>query len=257
MKKFLAILLTAMMVLAMAACGNAAAPAGDEGEKILIAATNAEFPPYEYYDDNGEITGIDVDIVKAICEKLGYTLQIDDMAFDSVVAAVQTGKAQIGMSGLTILPDRLELVDFTDSYTTAVQAVIVKEGSPITTADDLTGDQMYTIGAQTGTTGDLYATWDVEDEGLGTVERFNKGADAVQALLTDKIDCVIIDDAVAKNFVEANEGLKLLDTAYATEQYAFALQKGNDELNTAVNNALKELLADGTVQSIIDKYITA
>lgn len=254
MKKILAIVLTLMMVLAMAACGSKA-PADTE-KKVLTMATNAEFPPYEYYDDNGTITGADVEIATAICEKLGYELQVEDMAFDSVLAAVQTGKCNFGMAGLTILPDRQVLVDFTDSYTTAVQAIIVKEGSAITTVDDLFGDKNYKVGAQTGTTGELYATWDIEDEGLGTVERYNKGADAVQALLTDKIDCVIIDDAVAKNFVAANPGLVVLDTEYVTEQYAIALQKGNDELNQKINDALKELIADGTVKSIIDKYIT-
>lgn len=256
MKKIIAILLTVMMVLAMAACGNTNTPAPDNTKKTLTMATNAEFPPYEYYADNGEITGVDVEIAKAICDKLGYELAIEDMAFDSCIAAVQTGKVQFSMAGLTVLPERQEMVDFSDSYTTAVQAVIVADGSAITTVDDLFGDKNYTIGAQTGTTGELYATWDIEDKGLGTVERYNKGADAVQALLAGKIDCVIIDDAVAKNFVAANTGLKVLDTEYVTENYAIAMQKGNDELNTQINEALKALIADGTVQSIIDKYIT-
>lgn len=262
MKKIIAILLTAMMVIAMTACGNS-----NSGEKaVLSIATNAEFPPYEYYDDNNAVTGIDIEIAQAIADKLGMTLQVEDMAFDSVIAAVQTGKCTMGMAGITIMPDRQELVDFSNPYTTAVQAIIVKENSPITTVDDLFADHNYTVGAQTGTTGEIYATMDIEaptdDDGnalpsLGKVERYNKGADAVQALLTGKIDCVIIDDAVAKNFVEANSGLKILNTAYTTEEYAIALKKGNDDLNKKITGALDALIADGTVQKIIDKYITA
>lgn len=262
MKKLIAILLAATTVIAMSACGNSSSTQ----KATLSVATNAEFPPYEYYDDAGKITGIDMEIAQAIADKLGMELQIEDMAFDSVIASVQTGKCSIGMAGITVTDERKQNVDFTDSYTTAVQAIIVKDGSAITTADDLFGTHNYTVGVQTGTTGDLYATSDLEspkdDAGnalpaIGKVERYNKGADAVQALITGKIDCVIIDDQVAKSFVAANTGLKILNTAYTTEDYAIAMKKGNDELNNKIKDALKALIADGTVQKIIDKYITA
>ena len=147
--------------------------------------------------------------------------------------------------------------DLSDSYATGVQVVIVKDGSEITTVDDLTGDKNYTIGVQTGTTGDLYSTWDIEDEGLGTVSRFNKGADAVEALKIGKVDCVIIDNEPAKAFVAESSDLKILDTAYAEEQYAIAVSKENPELLENINKALKELTEDGTLQKIVDKYIKA
>jgi polar amino acid transport system substrate-binding protein len=155
---------------------------------------------------------------------------------------------------MTVTEERQQSVDFSDSYATGVQVIIVTEDSPITCADDLFGDGNYTIGVQNATTGDLYCTWDIEDEGLGTVQRYNKGADAVQALITGKVDCVVIDNEPAKAFVAANEGLTILDTEYVTEDYAIALAKGSS-LTEPVNAALQELIADGTVQSILDKYI--
>ena len=190
-------------------------------------------------------------------QKLGMGFQIEDMAFDSIIPAVTSGKASFGMAGMTVTEERLQNVDFSDSYATGVQVVIVKEGSAITTVDDLFAEGANNlVGVQTGTTGDIYATGDIEDEGLGTIERFNKGADAVLALTQDKIDCVIIDNEPAKEFVAANEGLVILDTAYAEEDYAICFAK-DSELTEQVNGALKELIADGTVQSIIDKYINA
>jgi polar amino acid transport system substrate-binding protein len=219
----------------------------------LIMATNAEFPPYEYYEGD-EVVGIDAEIAAAIAEKLGLTLEIQDMAFDSIIPALTSGKADVGLAGMTVTEDRLQSVDFSDSYATGVQVIIVTEDSPITSADDLFGDGNYTIGVQNATTGDLYCTWDIEDEGLGTVQRYNKGADAVQALITGKVDCVVIDNEPAKAFVAANEGLKILDTEYVSEDYAIALAKDSD-LTESVNAALNELIADGTVQSILDKYI--
>ena len=223
----------------------------------LVMATNAEFPPYEYHEGD-EIVGIDAEIAAAIAEKLGMELQIEDMAFDSLIPAIQSNKADMVLAGMTVTEDRLENVNFSDSYATGVQVVIVKEGSDIKSVDDLFADGAnHSIGVQTATTGDIYCTGDIEDEGLGTVERYNKGADAVQALLAGKIDCVVIDSQPAKEFVEANEGLTILDTEYAVEDYAIALNKDNTELLDKVNAALKELTDDGTIQSILDKYITA
>lgn len=274
MKKVIAIVLSCMMLFGLlAGCGDNAdtitttSPAND-GEPAasglntavsgkLVMATNATFPPYEYYE-GGEITGIDIEIAQAIANKLGLDLQIDDMEFDSITEAVKGGKADIGLAGMTVTEERKEEVNFTDSYTTAVQVVIVTEDSPITSVDDLFAEGAnHAIGVQRNTTGDIYATDEIEDAGLGTVERYSKHADAVQALKTGKIDCVIVDNEPAKAFVASVEGLKILDTEYAVEDYAIAMSKDNAELYEAVNNALQELIADSTVQSIVDKYIPA
>lgn len=258
MKKLLAMLLASVMVLGVAACSAPAeetpADTTTETKETLIMGTNAEFPPYEYHEGDA-IVGIDAEVAAAIAEKLGMDFKIEDMAFDSIIPAVQAGKVTMGMAGMTVTEERLLEVDFTDTYATGIQVVIVKEGSEITTVDDLYKGG-YTIGVQTATTGDLYSTDDFEAAGLATVERYNKGADAVQALVTDKIDCVIIDNEPAKAFVAENEGLAILDTEYAVEDYAICMAKENP-LYDDVNNALKELIADGTVQAIVDKYISA
>ncbi len=252
MKKIIALLVAVMMmVCCLAGCGGA------KNDNVLTMATNAEFPPYEYMENN-EIVGIDAEISKAIAEKLGCELVIENVDFDSLIPGVQTGKYDFAAAGMTVTEDRLEQVDFTQSYATGIQSIIVKEDSPITTADDLFADGASTkIGVQLATTGDLYCTWDIEDEGLGTVERYNKGADAVMALTSGKVDCVVIDNEPAKVFVQNNPGLKILDTEYAVEDYAIAISKDNPELLELVNAALGELIADGTVKSIIEKYIPA
>ena len=202
--------------------------------------------------------GIDAEIAGAIAEKLGLELQIDDMELDSIVESVKGGKADIGLAGMTVTPERQEVINFTASYATGGQVVIVTEGSSITSVDDLFAEgASHVIGVQRNTTGDLYCTWDLEDAGLATIDRYRKGADAVQALLTGKVDCVVIDNEPAKAFVAANEGLKSLETAYAGEEYAAAMNKDHTELYEAVNKALEELIADGTVQKIINKYISA
>ena len=251
MKKLLVSMLILCLAFCLVACGDK-----EETKDVLVMATNAEFPPYEYYE-NGAIVGIDAEIAAAIAGKLGMELKIEDMLFDSIIPAVQTKKADVGFAGMTVTEERLEFVNFSQSYTTAVQVIIVKEGSDIVSADTLF-EGGYTIGVQQATTGDLYTTWDLEDFGLATIDRYNKGADAVQALIAGKVDCVVIDSEVAKAFVAANTeaGLTILDTEYATEEYAIAIAKDNTELLTAVDKALGELIADGTVQKIIDKYIT-
>ena len=259
MKKIVAIVLTALMLTAMlAGCGAKA----DSGLKTvekgkLIMATNAAFPPYEYIEGN-EIVGIDAEIAGAIAEKLGLELQIDDMEFDSIIESVKGGKADIGLAGMTVTDERKEVVNFTASYATGVQVVIVTEDSPITSVDDMFAEGAFTtIGVQRNTTGDLYTTWDLEDNGMASIDRYSKGADAVQALITGKVDCVVIDNEPAKAFVAANEGLKILETEYILEEYAAAMSKDNAELYEAVNKALEELIADGTVASIVEKYIPA
>lgn len=280
MKKILALLLAVMMVLGLVACGSSdAASTGDATsaasaastaseapaaeastaesstgmtvvEGTLTMATNAYFPPYEYYEGS-EIVGIDAEIAQAVADKLGLTLVIEDMEFDSIVTAVETGKADMGLAGMTVTEDRLKNVNFSDSYATGIQSVIVKEDSGIASLDDLAGKM---IGVQLGTTGDIYAT---DDFGADFVEQYNKGNDAVMALVSGKIDAVIIDNEPAKSYVAANEGLKILDTEYAVEDYAAAINKENTALLDAINGALADLKADGTLDGIVAKYIPA
>lgn len=217
----------------------------------LHMATNATFPPYEMVADDGTFEGIDVDIAGKIAEKLGLELVVDDMDFGSIITSVQTGKEDIALAGLTVTDERKQNVDFTDSYATGVQVVIVPEDSDIKTIDDLQGKL---IGCQESTTGYAYCT---DDYGEDMVTAFPSGANAVQALLTGKIDAVVIDKQPAEAYVAQNEGLKILDTEYVTENYAIGVSKDNTALRDAVNNALKELIDDGTVQAILDQYIKA
>ena len=259
MKKLSALLLAVILVLSLAACASTAKndePASDASEAAkLTMATEATFPPYEYYDGDA-IVGIDVEVAQAIADKLGMELEVTDIAFDSIVPGVQTGKYDMGMAGMTVTEDRKEQVNFSDSYATGVQVVIVKDDGPITSVDDLFADGANTVvGTQAGTTGFIYATSDIEDAGLGTVKSFGKTTDAVEALKNGQVDCVILDNEPAKALVAANEGLHILDTEYAVEDYAIAIAKENTDLLEKVNKALSELTADGTLQSIVDKYI--
>lgn len=253
MKKILSMVLAAACVFSFAACGSkkddtSSDTKKEEKKETLVMATNAEFPPYEYYDGD-KVVGIDAEFAAAIAEKLGMELKIEDMAFDSIIPAVQGGKADMGVAGMTVDEDRKTQVDFTDTYYTGRQVIIVKEDSTIAGPDDLAGKK---IGVQQGTTGDIYTTDDYGDE---NIERFNKGMEAVQALQQGKVDAVVIDDQPAKTFVEENEGLKILETEYVEEEYAIALKKGNNELLEKVNKAIKELKEDGTLDKIIAKYI--
>ena len=251
MKKVLSLILVLTLAISLVACGGA------EDDNVLTMATNAEFPPYEYMED-GKIVGIDAEIGAAIAEKLGKELVIENVDFDSLIPGVQTGKYDFVMAGMTVTEDRKEQVNFSQTYATGVQVIIVKEGSSITTADDLFAEGAnHKIGVQLATTGDLYCTWDIEDEGLGTVERYNKGADAVMALNSGKVDCVVIDNEPAKVFVANNPGLKILDTEYITEDYAIAVSKDAPELLADIDKALGELIAEGKAQEIIEKYIPA
>ena len=217
---------------------------------VLTMGTNATFPPYEYKDGD-DVVGIDAEIAQALADKLGLQLEIVDMDFDSLVASVQSGKIDMSLAGMTVTEERKQNVDFTDSYATGVQVIIVKEDSDIASADDLEGKL---IGVQQGTTGHLYCS---DDFGEDNVIPYANGATAVQALLQGKVDCVVIDQEPAKAFVEANEGLKILETAYTTEDYAAAVSKDNPALTAALNSALQELKDDGTIQGILDKYIKA
>ncbi len=243
MKKILCLVAAMSMALSMAACG-------EKDDNKLTMATNATFPPYEFYE-NEEIVGIDAEIAAKIAEKIGMELEIVDTEFGSIIAGVQTGKYDMGVAGMTVTEERLQSVNFTTSYATGIQSIIVPEGSEIKTLDDLAGKK---IGVQQDTTGHIYSADEFGDE---FVTPFNKGTDAVAALVAGKVDCVIIDNQPAKSFVEVNEGLVILDTDYAVEDYAIAIAKENTELLEKVNGALEELIADGTVKTIIDKYISA
>ena len=275
MKKALSLMTAAALVLSLAACGStassaasseAASPEAASSEAAsetetaelstvepgkLIMSTNAAFPPYEITSDSGEFEGIDIETAQAIADKLGLELQIDDMDFDAALLAVQQGKSDMVMAGVTVTDERQNVMDFTDSYATGIQSIIVKEDSDIASVDDLAGKK---IGTQRGTTGYLYCSDDFGDE---NVVAYDDGLTAVQMLNNGQVDCVVIDNAPAKEFIAANPGLKLLDTAYVEESYAIGIGKGNTELKDAINTALEELKADGTLQAIVDKYITA
>ena len=285
MKKALSLMTAAALVLSLAACGStassaasseaassetassdaasseaASSEAASETETAelstvepgkLIMSTNAAFPPYEMTTDSGEFEGIDIETAQAIADKLGLELQIDDMDFDAALLAVQQGKSDMVMAGVTVTDERQNVMDFTDSYATGIQSIIVKEDSDIASVDDLAGKK---IGTQRGTTGYLYCSDDFGDE---NVVAYDDGLTAVQMLNNGQVDCVVIDNAPAKEFIAANPGLKLLDTAYVEESYAIGIGEGNTELKDAINTALEELKADGTLQAIVDKYITA
>ena len=240
---------------APAAEAPAAVTTVEEGK--LHMATNAAFPPYEMISDNGGFEGIDVEIATLIAQKLGLELVVDDMEFGSVITSVQGGKSDIAMAGLTVTEERKQNVDFTESYAMGVQVIIVPEDSDIATVDDLANDKM--IGVQDGTTGYIYCSAPVDEGGYGEdhVTSYPNGAMAIEALKGGKVDAVVIDNEPAKAFVAANEGLKILETEYIVENYAIGISKDNNGLRDAVNNALKELIADGSVQLIVDKYITA
>ena len=277
MKKLSAMLMAGAMMMSLAACGSSASSASSEAVSSeaasevasasseaasaaelttvtpgkLTMSTNAAFPPYESTDDNGNFVGIDIDVAAAIAEKLGLELQVDDMDFDAALLAAQNGKSDMVMAGVTVTEDRQLVMDFSDSYATGIQSIIVKEDSDIASPDDL-ADKM--IGTQRGTTGYIYCSDDFGDE---HVTPYDNGLTAVQALVNGQVDAVVIDNAPAKEFVEANPGLKILDTAYAEEDYAIGVAKGNTAMLDAINGALEELKNDGALQAIVDKYIKA
>lgn len=251
MKKLAAVVSAAVLCLSvLTACG---------GEKesealadgVLNVGTNAEFPPFEYVNDNGEPDGFDVALIKAIGEKLGVTVQVDNMEFASLVSSIGS-KIDVSIAGMTVTDERKNAVDFSDSYYEAVQFVIVPEGSGIATAEDL---KNKSIGVQLGTTGDFIAE---EIEGA-IVSQYNKAVDAVNDLINGRLDCVIIDKNPALVFQSKFEGqVKAIDGAefdFEAENYAIALPKGDTVLAEQINTALKELIADGTFDALVKEYI--
>jgi len=269
---FLAVLMVATLAVAFSSC--------KKDENVLVMATNAAFPPYEYKEGDS-FKGIDVEIAQAIADKLGMELRIEDVDFGAVLTGVEQGKYDMGMAGITVTDERKEKMDFSKTYATGIQVIIVNDGSTITTLDDFfnydeNGDPVslknpnIKIGVQENTTGDIYssdavAKWgfnDLAEDGSVTtdrVTRYKTGAEAVAALKTGKVDCVIIDNEPAKSFVAANEGIHILEgeNEYAIEDYAICVTKGNTELLEKINKALDELKADGTIDAIIRKYIPA
>ena len=262
MKKILSILLVAVMTFGLFACGQKQATAPETQAQVaevqtevateapakLIMCTNAEFPPYEYID-NGQYVGIDVECAKAIAADMGMELEVMDVAFDAIIPAIMGDKADFAMAGMTVTEDRKQNVDFSNTYQNATQNVIVADGGSIASVDDLFGKK---IGVVSGFTGDMYAT---DDFGEENIERFKNGLDAVQALKAGKIDCVIVDDEVAKNYVKSNEGLKVLETSYVEEEYAACVKKGNTELLAQINESIAKLKSSGEFDKIVAKYI--
>ena len=276
MKKIISLIIASLMLITLC-CGFASC---NKDDNVLVMATNAAFPPYEYVEGD-KFVGIDVEIAQAIADKLGMELQIEDVEFGSIIGGVVEGKYDMGMAGMTVTEERKQSVNFSNTYATGIQVIIVKDGSSITSLDDIfefnaDGDPValkdpdLKVGVQQDTTGDIYSSsdisgWgfcDVEEDGTVTTDRvvrYKTGADAVEALKTDKVNMVIIDNEPAKSFVAANEGIHILegDNEYAVEDYAICIAKENTDLLNKINTALAELEAEGKIQAIIDKYIKA
>lgn len=278
MKKVISVILAIAMIASLmfvfSACGENKTTDNDKTDgktdekPVLVMATNATFPPYEYKGDSGEIEGIDAEIAALIAEKLGMTLKIEDVDFGAIVAGVASGKYDIGMAGMTVNEERLESVNFSTSYAKGIQSVIVKADSPYTKFEEFyatfnedktpaTVKEGIKIGVQQDTTGDIYSSDEPANNGFGedNVIRYKDGPTAVQALVSGKITAVIIDNNPAKAYVAENDGLKILDGAYADENYAIAINKNNNELLEKVNKALEELKNEGKLDEIINKYI--
>ena len=260
MKRFLSVIMAAVLafgVFSLAGCGSKENTGDNKAKEKLVLATSADFPPYEFIGDDGDYKGIDIEIAQLIAEKLGRELQVENMNFNSVINSVQGGKADMGMSGITVTEDRKKNVDFTDSYATGVQVIIVKNDSEIKSVDDLYAEgASYKIGVQLSTTGDIYIKDDIDGKKMScSVEEYTVAADAVAALKAGKIDCVVIDNEPAKSFVAANDGLKILETEYVTEDYAICVATDTTALLADINKALSELKASGELQKVVDSYI--
>ena len=259
-KKWIFVLCSFLASFFLVACqsgsnGSQSAVEAIKQKGKLVVATSPDYAPFEFQslvDGKNQVVGADIDMAQAIADELGMTLEIEDVAFDSIIPEIVSGKADMALAGMTVTEDRKASVDFSDTYATASQMIIVKEDSQIAGPDDLKG---ITVGVQLGTTGDIYVS-DLEADGT-TVERYNKGFEAVQALSQGKIDAVVIDGEPAKTFVAETEGLKILDEAFTVEEYAIAVKKGNTELLDKINTALESLKDNGTLDEIVANYIKA
>ena len=259
MKKIVALILAALMLAAcFAGCG--AAGEAENTNKLeavkaagkLTMATSPDFPPFESLDPDGNVFGIEVEIMELICKELGVELEIKQMSFDSVLPGIQAGKYDVGVSGISVTPAREKNVLFTSPYCLAAQAIVVLEGSEITGKADLEGKK---ISLQSGTTAETFCMENGYD-----ISAFAANSDAQLALVNGKVAAWVIDDLTAKEMVDAYNAdepetkLVILDEAMTTEPYAFAFQKGSDELVTEINTILEKLVADGTVKGIFEKY---
>ena len=266
MKKFLAMALAAVMVLGVAGCGRSSDEKTEENTEnteqtgettegtdgIIKMGVSADFPPFESYaDDAVTFVGFDIDLMQEICNRLGMELQIQDMNFDAIVAAVQTGKLDVGVSGITITDERKESVAFSDPYFVASQSILVQKDSPITSYEDLVNGD-YTAGVQLGTTGDIMASEKIS----GRVSQYEKYGDALAGLLGGKNDCMVLDTGVADAFAAANDLVVVGTFGEATdsENYGIAIAKENTELLEKVNGALAEMKEDGFIDELTAKY---
>ena len=248
MKKIIALVLALVMIAAcLTACGGAKGATLKNVQKAgkLMVATSPDFPPFESLE-GGEVVGIEPDIMKLICDKLGVEVEFVQMDFDSVLIGIQAAKYDCAMSGITVTPDRQKNMLFTDPYYNAAQVIVVKEGSDITGKADLAGK---VASVQTGTT----AESGCQDEGID-VQSFTANADAKAALTTGKVDAWVVDNLTAIQMVEDGDGLVILEEKMTEEPYAFAFAMGSEDLVAAINSALTELIADGTVEGIFNAY---
>lgn len=265
MKKIFSSILAALFACAICTILTSCAPA--EGK--LKMATSADFPPYEFLDENKNIVGIDIEIAQAVAEKIGYELVVENVPFKYIVDDVSEGKYDIGISALTVDDERKEKVSFSDTYAKGVQVIIVKDDCPYSkleefyaSFDDLDNPVSIKAGVRIGveedTTGDSYASADTRDWGFGedNVKRYKTGEEAVKALINGDITAVIIDNGPAEEFVKENTGLHILETAYVDEDYAICVSKNNLDLLGKINNALAELRKDGSIDRIIERYIS-
>lgn len=254
MKKIISLIIVAVMLVSafsLTSCGKQdQSLEGIKKSGKLVVYTEAGFAPFEFIYNN-KVVGVDIAICEEIAKEIGVELVVEDVAFNTILGAIESGKAAIGAAGITITDERKDQVDFSIPYTTSKQYIIVKADSTIKSYADLAGKK---IGVQSGTTGDIYCAGDYGED---AVARYDNGALAVQALTNGQVDCVVIDNEPAKAFVEANEGLKILETEYITEEYAAAISKENTELLDKFNTALSELKADGKIDEIVGKYIKA
>lgn len=214
------------------------------GENVRVV-TSANFPPYEFYE-GGKIVGIDIDIMREVFHRNNMMIVVEDMKFDSLIVAIQTGKGDVAASGITVTEDRKQKIDFSIPYVVSAQMVIVKQDSPVASPENLTG---LRIGVQSGTTGDIYVT-----ENLHEPHRYDDASTAVAALISGKLDAVVLDSEPAQVHVAKNSGLKLLAEPLTREEYAFAVAKGNTGLLEMINRSVREMIADGTIESIRRKY---
>ena len=260
------VLAMAMMMSMLTACGsdagtttdatgttnNDTTDAGAAQGGTLTFGTNAEFPPFEFVTSNGVIDqydGIDMAIAKQIADENGMAAAVENMEFDSLLIALQNGQIDAVIAGMTVTEERLEAVDFSTPYYTATQVMIVKEDSDIASAADMADKKICVV---QGYTGQIC----VEEMGY-PFEAFKKGTEAVMELVNGKCDVVVIDSATAQKYVSDNEGLKIVEdaSAFESEEYAIAVQKGNKELLDMINKAIDAKLADGTISELSAKYI--